>query len=192
MPWHCEMGGQSKSIKRLDSGQGLGDPSPQGDPDNRQILLFKRWHVYKLFKPLSLFGHSKTQGLCLLHWVDLLPFLWECQLACFLFCFSTRVGQDVALHFDAELSWQFMYLCLFKPVKFQPNPAVKTRGIWQRKKSKLPHNELQMQWPGQTLKYQYPQTKHVFKCCYSVNQTIFYNSANSLSIQFKIKWFRPG
>lgn len=77
MPWHCEMGGQSKTIKSLDSGQGLGDPSPQGDPDNHQILLFKRWHVYKLFKPLSLFGLSETQGFCLLHTVDLLPFFCE-------------------------------------------------------------------------------------------------------------------
>lgn len=162
------MGGQSKSIKSLDSGQGLGDPSPQGDPDNHQILLFKRWHVYKLFEPLSLFGHSQTEGLCLVHRVDLLPFLWEFQLARFLFCFSTRVGQDVALHFDAELSWQFMYLCLFKPEKCCPNPAAKTRGIWQRRKASF--HIMDYKYSDRVkLCNQYPQTEHIFECSYSVN-----------------------
>ena len=132
------MGGQSKSIKSFNSGQGLGDPSPQGDPDNHQILLFRRWHVYELFRPMSLFGHSETQSLCLHHRADLLPFFFkDCQLACFLFCFSSRVGQDVALLFDIHPSWQDMYLCLVKPEKFQPNPVEKTWGIWQRKKRKL-------------------------------------------------------
>lgn len=86
MPWHCEMGGQSKSIKSINSGQGLRDPSPQGDPDNHQILLFKRWHVYKLFKPLSLFGNSEHR--VFVCYIELIyyHFLWECQLACFLVC----------------------------------------------------------------------------------------------------------
>lgn len=80
-------------------------------------------------------------------------FLWECQLACFPFCFSTRVGQDVALHFDIDPNWLFMYLRSVKPGKFIPNPAVKTWTIWQRKKASCHHTELQMQWPGQTLEY---------------------------------------
>ena len=76
MPWHWEMGGQSKSIKSLDSGQGLGDPSPQGDPDNHQILLFKRWHVYKLFKPLSLFWPLWTAELLFA------PYSWFITVFC--------------------------------------------------------------------------------------------------------------
>lgn len=47
MAWQCLMGAQTKSIKSLNPGQGHGDPSPQGDPDNHQILLFRRWHVIK-------------------------------------------------------------------------------------------------------------------------------------------------
>lgn len=39
---HCEMEVQSKSIKRLNSGQGLGDPSPQGDPDKPSDPPFQR------------------------------------------------------------------------------------------------------------------------------------------------------
>lgn len=42
MPRHCEMEVQSKSIKRLNSGQGLGDPSLRGDPDRPSDPPFQR------------------------------------------------------------------------------------------------------------------------------------------------------
>lgn len=65
---HWEMGGQSKSIKSLDSGQGLGDPSPQGHPNNHQIFLFRKWHVYKHFKNhVNFLAGLKHRPLCLIH-----------------------------------------------------------------------------------------------------------------------------
>lgn len=138
MPWHCEMGGQSKSIKSFNSGQSLGDPSPQGDLDNHQILLFKRWHVYKLFKPLSFFGRFETQ--LLFDQIQLIYYcvLWECQLAGFLYCAFCH-GQDAALHFDIDLSWLFMYLCLFKTVFLTKASSESTKNVTEEKRRLLPH-----------------------------------------------------
>lgn len=113
IPWHCGMGGQSKSIKSLNSGQGLRDPSPWGDPDNHQILLFKRWHVYKLFKPLSLFGHSEHMGLCLLHRVDLLPFSARVStglLPC-LFFYKSWTGCGATLWYSPSLTVYVFMSC---------------------------------------------------------------------------------
>lgn len=90
------------------------------------VTFWPLWITGPLFAPYSWF---------------ITVFLYDCQLACFLFCFSTRVGQDVALHFDIDPSWLFMYLCLVKPEKFLTHPAVKTWGIWQRKKASCHHTD---------------------------------------------------
>ncbi len=103
---------------------------------------------------------------------------WLASLsALYVFCF----GQDAALHFDIDPSSLFMYFCLVELENFQPNPAVKTWGIWQRLKASCHHTELQMHWPGQTLKYQSKETKHFLM--WSVRQT-----ATSMHTQSLLTW----
>jgi len=72
-------------------------------------------------------------------------FLWEGQLACFLFVFSMRVGQDVALNFDIDPSWLYVFM---SRTFFFTNPE----KYWQRNKASCRHTELQMQRPGHTFK----------------------------------------
>lgn len=52
---HCEMEVQSKSIKGLNSGQGLGDPSPRGDPDKPSDLPFQRMTRLQALQPPVIF-----------------------------------------------------------------------------------------------------------------------------------------
>lgn len=53
---HCEMEVQSKSIKRLNSGQGLGDPSPRGDPDKPSDPPFQRMTRLQALQAPVIFG----------------------------------------------------------------------------------------------------------------------------------------
>lgn len=168
MTRHCEMGGQSKTIKSLDSGQGLGDPSPQGDPDNHQILLFKRWHVYKLFKPLSLFGHYETQGFCLLHTVDLLPFFVTVSIGLLpflFFLFLVWTGCGATLWYWSELTVCVFMFC--QPWEISIKSNSENMRILAGEKSKLSHwitNEV----TGSNLKYQeVKKQNNIFWCLQS-------------------------
>ena len=55
------MEAQSKSIKRLNSGQGLGDPSPRGDPDKPSDPPFQRMtRLQALQAPVIFWLHPNT------------------------------------------------------------------------------------------------------------------------------------
>lgn len=179
MPWHCEMGGKSKSIKSLDSGQGLGDPSPQGDPDNHQILLFKRWHVYKLFKPLSLLGHCETQGFCLLHTVDLLPFFVSVSTGlfpCLFFLFWAGCG--TSLWYQSQLTVYAFYV-LSSQRNFEQIQQWKHEEFGREKKEAA--TTLNEKWLGQTLKFQGKETKQQFL-------RLSIRSASTSMYTFKMVW----
>lgn len=128
------MGGQSKSIKSPNSGQDLGDPSPQGDPDNHQILLFKRWHVYKLFEPLSLLGRSDTQGSLFA------PQRWF--IAGFFLCVKVSVGSlpwtgcGTTLWYSYELT-VYAFVCC-QALEFSTKSCWENMRNLAKRKSKLP------------------------------------------------------
>lgn len=54
---------QSKSIKRLNSGQGLGDPSPRGDPDKPSDPPFQRMTRRQALQAPVIFWLPSNTGL---------------------------------------------------------------------------------------------------------------------------------
>ena len=135
-----EVGGESESIKRPDSGWGLGAPSvPPGHPDNNRLFLFKRWHVDKLFGLLSFLGLSENIGPLYVLWPwFILSFFCE-RFSWLASCFYTTVSweharQDATIWYRPLPSCQLIHVCIVKPQKLWLYQAVKTTQAWQHDK----------------------------------------------------------
>lgn len=137
---HCEMEVQSKSIKGLNSGQGLGDPSPRGDPDKPSDLPFQRMTRLQALQPPVIFWlPSNTVVLdpqqLIYYWGFFLGGGGECQLAFLSFLFWTGC---VDVWYGSKLKTDFFFF-------FFQTLAEKLWWIWhqiiimKKKTNKLHH-----------------------------------------------------
>lgn len=130
-------------------------PRPWGSIHHRLILTTIRssfskddTYIYKLFKPLSFFGRSETQGFCLIHnsWfitVFCESVNWLASLSVLSVSVLDRMRRYTLILIRADclcinVSSRLSFLFCF----FIPDPAVKTWGIWQEKVSKLPRHQI--------------------------------------------------
>lgn len=108
---------------------------------DHQILFFRGWHVYKLFKLLSFAGCSPNQAFCLIHniWFITVFFRWICQLPFLFFLFWTGCA---GVWYGSKLKTDFFLFC------FLNSSWEVMTDLTSNEKNKLhPHRIKHAAWP---------------------------------------------